>query len=62
MPRPCAARDPFWDMDGRGVRRERKRDRMVATAAFLAAVVAVVLTAFVWLSELGPILESLGLG
>ena len=62
MPRLRAAREPFWDMDGRGVRRERRRDRVVATAAFLAAVVAVVMTAIAWLSQLGPILESFGLG
>ena len=62
MPRRRSARDPFWDMDGQGVRRERKRDRMVGTAALVIAIVAVVLTAVGWLSQLGPILGSLGLG
>ena len=62
MPRLRAARDPFWDMDGHGVKRERKRDRIIGVVALLIAIVAVGLTVAAWLRELGPILGSLHLG
>lgn len=62
MPRLRAARDPFWDMDGHGVKRERKRDRILGTLALALAIAAVGLTAAAWLRELAPILESLHLG
>jgi hypothetical protein len=61
MPRLRAARDPFWDMDGHGVRRDRRRDRMVGTTALVIAIAAVGLTVAVWLREIGPILASLHL-
>jgi len=57
MPRLRASRDPFWDMDGRGVKRERKRDRIMGIAALVTAIVAVGLTAAAWLWELAPILR-----
>ena len=62
MPRLRAARDPFWDMDGHGVKRERKRDRIIGVVALAIAIVAVGLTVAAWLRELGPILGSLHLG
>lgn len=62
MPRLRAARDPFWDMDGRGVRRERKHDRIMGTTAFIIAIVAAGLTVAAWVRELGPIMGSLHLG
>ena len=62
MPRLRTARDPFWDMDGHGVKRERRRDRITGTAALAIAIAAVGLTAAAWLRELGPILGSLHLG
>jgi len=62
MPRLRAARDPFWDMDGHGVKRERKRDRIIGVVALAIAIVAVGLTVAAWVRELGPILGSLHLG
>ncbi len=62
MPRLRAARDPFWDMDGHGVKRERKRDRIIGVVALAIAIVAVGLTAAAWIGELAPILGSLHIG
>jgi hypothetical protein len=56
MPRLRVARDPFWDMDGHGVRRERKRDRILGTTAFVIAIAATGLTVAAWLRQLSPIL------
>jgi hypothetical protein len=56
MARLFAARDPFWDMDGHGVKRDRKRGRIVGIIALAAAIAAVGLTAAVWLRELAPFL------
>jgi len=62
MSRLHAARDPFWDMDGHGVRRDRKRGRIVGLAALAVAIAAVGLTAAVWLMELAPVLGPVHLG
>jgi hypothetical protein len=45
--------DPFWDMDGRGVRRVRMRQRIVGGLAFLTALAACCATAFAWAAEVG---------
>ncbi len=62
MARLFAARDPFWDMDGHGVRRDRKRGRIMGLLALGIAIAAVGLTAAAWLRELAPIMGSLHLG
>ena len=62
MARLFAARDPFWDMDGHGVRRDRKRGRVMGLLALGIAIGAVGLTAAAWLRELAPIMGSLHLG
>lgn len=56
MARLFAARDPFWDMDGHGVKRDRKRGRIVGIVALAVSIAAVGLTAAVWLRELAPLL------
>jgi hypothetical protein len=56
MARIGAARDPFWDMDGHGVRRDRRRERIVSTTALVLAIVATLLALAVWVRELAPIL------
>jgi hypothetical protein len=50
------ARDPFWDMDGHGVRRERRRERILGMVAFAIAIAAAGLAFAAWIRELGPIL------
>lgn len=45
--------DPFWDMDGRGVRRARMRQRIVGGLAFVTALAACAATAFAWAAEVG---------
>ena len=55
MARLRAARDPFWDMDGHGVKRDRKRERVLGLAALAIAIGAVGLTVAVWLRELLPV-------
>ena len=62
MARLFAARDPFWDMDGHGVRRERKRGRNMGLIALGIAIAAVGLTAAASLRELAPVMGSLHLG
>jgi hypothetical protein len=56
MARLFAARDPYWDMDGNGVKRDRKRGRIVGIIALAVAIAAVGLTAAAWLRELVPLL------
>ena len=56
MARLRAARDPFWDMDGHGVRRDRRRERIVSTTAFVLAIAATGLAIAAWVGELAPIL------
>ena len=53
--------DPFWDMDGKGVRRDRTRRRIVSAVAFAFAIVACGLTTAAWLQELQPVIHQLGL-
>lgn len=62
MARLRAARDPFWDMDGRGVRRGRRRERIVGTTALILAITATGLVVAAWIRELAPVLGSLQLG
>ena len=54
--------DPFWDMDGAGVKRARIKRRVVGALAFAIAVVATGLTVAVWLRTLAPALHQLGIG
>ena len=54
--------DPFWDLDGAGVKRARVRRRIVGAIAFAISIVASGLTAAVWVQTLAPALHRLGLG
>jgi hypothetical protein len=56
MARFGTARDPFWDMDGHGVRRERRREKVIGTFAFVMAVVATGLAFAAWVRQLAPVL------
>ena len=62
MPRLTLRRtDPFWDLDGQGIRRERTRRRVVGGLAFALAVGACGLTAAAWVHQLEPlVLRALG--
>ena len=51
--------DPFWDMDGKGVRRDRTKRRIVGGVAFAIAIVACGLTVAAWLRELQPVIHQL---
>ena len=62
MARLRAARDPFWDMDGHGVKHDRKRGRIMGVAALAMSIGAVGLTIAVWLQALAPVLGTLHLG
>jgi hypothetical protein len=60
-------RDPFWEMDGPAARARRRRDRIVSSLAFLAALTAVAGAAFAWAIQLGiaamlGVHTSLGVG
>jgi hypothetical protein len=46
-------RDPWWEVDGPAARRARRRERLVAAAAFLASLTAVGAAAFAWSVQLG---------
>ncbi len=46
-------RDPWWESDGPAARRARRRERLVAGAAFLAALTAVGAAAIAWSIQLG---------
>jgi hypothetical protein len=54
--------DPFWDLDGAGVKRARVRRRVVGAIAFAVSIVATGLTAAVWVQTLAPALRQLGIG
>jgi hypothetical protein len=54
--------DPFWDLDGAGVKRARTRRKVVGAFAFAIAIVATGLTAALWLQTLAPALHQLGIG
>jgi len=56
MARLRTARDPFWDMDGHGVRRERRREKLIGTTALVLAVAATGLALAAWIRQLAPIL------
>ena len=56
MARVRAARDPFWDMDGHGVRRERRREKLVGTTALVMAIAATGLALAAWIRQLAPLL------
>jgi hypothetical protein len=62
MARLRAARDPFWDMDGNGVRRTRRRTLVVGTIAFVLAIAATGLAAAAWIRVLAPALGTVQLG
>jgi len=53
--------DPFWDLDGTGVRRTRMRRRIVSGIAFLTALAACGATAFAWAVKVG-LLATLAVG
>jgi hypothetical protein len=60
MPRLTLRRtDPFWDLDGQGVRRERTRRRLVGALAFALAVAACGLTTAAWVREVEPVVSRL---
>jgi hypothetical protein len=54
--------DPFWDLDGAGVKRARIKRRIVGGIAFALAIGATGLTAAVWIQTLSPVLHQLGIG
>jgi hypothetical protein len=54
--------DPFWDLDGAGVKRDRIRHRIVSMIAFTLAVIASGLTAALWLRTVAPVIPQLGIG
>lgn len=57
------AHDPWWDLEGRGAKRSRIRQTIVADLAFAIAIVACGLTAATWLRILVPVFsQRLGLG
>jgi hypothetical protein len=53
--------DPWWDMEGDGVRRNRTRRRIVGGTAFAIAIVACGLTVAAWLQQLQPVIHQLGI-
>lgn len=46
-------RDPWWEVDGPTARRERRRQRFMATAAFLASIAAFSGATYAWAIHLG---------
>ncbi len=46
-------RDPWWDLDGRGARRTRRRRAVVAGIAFVIAAAADAMVGLVWAVQLG---------
>jgi hypothetical protein len=62
MVAPFRRTDPFWDLDGAGVKRDRTRRRIIGFFAFALAVVATGVTLAQWLRTLAPALHQLGLG
>jgi hypothetical protein len=56
-------RDPWWDLEGRGAKRSRIRNKIVSDLAFAMAVVACGLTAAAWVRILVPVFsQQFGLG
>ena len=56
---PFRRTDPWWDMDGAGVRRNRTRRRVVGGTAFAIAILACGLTLAAWLQQLQPVIGKL---
>lgn len=54
------SRDPFWD-DGKGARRTHRRVQIEGLLAIAMAIVAVGVTAAVWLRLLAPLAGQLGI-
>lgn len=50
--------DPWWDLEGRGVRRDRLRQRIVGGLAFVLAIGSCGLTAAAWIRLLGPVIVA----
>ena len=48
--------DPWWDLEGRGVRRDRLRRRLVGGLALILAIGACGLAAAAWIRELAPVI------
>jgi hypothetical protein len=46
-------RDPWWEVDGPAARRERRRQRLIATMAFVASITAVSGATYAWAIHLG---------
>jgi hypothetical protein len=46
-------RDAWWEMDGKAARGERRRQRFVATVAFLVATFATASAATMWWMQIG---------
>ena len=51
-------RDPFWD-DGKGARRTYRRVKVEGLLAIVMAIVAVGVTAAVWIRLLAPLADTL---
>jgi hypothetical protein len=51
--------DPWWDLEGAGVRRERLRQRIVGGVAFALAVTATGLVGALWYRLLEPLVPRL---
>jgi hypothetical protein len=54
--------DPWWDLDGKGVKRDRIRRRVVGGLAFVLAIGACGMTVAAWIRQIQPVLSQLGLG
>jgi hypothetical protein len=46
-------RDPWWDVEGRAARRDRRRHRLVAMTAFVSSIAAVSGATYAWAIHLG---------
>lgn len=46
-------RDAWWDLEGKAARAERRRQRAVASAAFMTATLATGVAAAMWWIQLG---------
>jgi hypothetical protein len=51
--------DPWWDLEGSGVKRARTRQRIVGGLAFALAVTASGLTAAMWFRLVEPVVARL---
>ncbi|HEV2006112.1 MAG TPA: hypothetical protein VGQ85_05800 [Candidatus Limnocylindrales bacterium] len=55
-------RDPWWDVEGSAARRDRRRHRLVAMAAFVASLAAVSGATYAWAIQLGLASFALNVG